>query len=80
MGGECKILIIISAFLFMASHCLICGSAIGGGLYCKDCEWEITKIRLGSEEDFENWFNFKLQEYRSIIIDENKYNKIDRFQ
>lgn len=74
-----QILIMEKAFLYMASHCLICGASTGGGLYCKDCEWEIRRFRLGSEEDFETWLNFKLLEYRTIINDNNKYNTLDRF-
>ncbi len=64
----------------MGSHCLICGTAIGGGLYCKDCEWEIKKIRLGSDEEFETWFNRELNEHKNIVCDESKYNKIEKFQ
>lgn len=63
----------------MASHCLICGASSGGGLYCKDCEWEICKLRLGNEMDFETWLNIKLVEHKTIMIDNDKYNMLDRF-
>ncbi len=61
------------------SRCLTCGSAIISGLYCKDCEWEIKRMRLGNEENFEIWLSSKTGSEK-IKFERNSGLSLESFQ
>lgn len=58
----------------MSSHCLICGNLIPSGNLCRECRWEMNRIRLRDDEEPIEWFESKIK--KNIIDVERKENKL----
>ncbi|MGC8609668.1 MAG: nucleotide-binding protein [Thermoplasmata archaeon] len=60
-------------------HCIICGTLIHNGLYCSECQNEISRSRSIDDEPLEEWLS-NMRIGRSISYDDEEKNfTLDRF-
>lgn len=60
-------------------HCIICGNLIYNGLYCSECQNEISRSRSVDDESLEEWLS-NMRVGRTIPFGEEEKNfKLEQF-